>query len=152
MVTINTSEDKVAFVKCFRTLCRSTNAHSRERMSHAGKETAFLRQCTGVGHHAKGVHLQTIVVMEAQRLMLNHTLVKHEATLLQTLATTGMARVQDGHIVLFCHLVDSGEQRSEILLCVDVFLPMGRQKDVLSLLQSQTGVNIGSFNLTKVLV
>ena len=152
MFTINTCKDKVALIQCFGSLGRGTDAYRREGMSYSSKKAAFLLQCTEAGHHAKGVHLQTIVVMEAQRLMLNHTLVKNEATLLQTLATTGMARVQDGQIVLFCHLVDSGEQRSEILLCVDVFLPVDRQKDVLSLLQSQTGVNIECFNLTKVLM
>ncbi len=82
--------------------------------------------------------------------MLNHTLVKHEATLLQTLATTGMAGVENGHIVLFCQCVDSGEQAQEVLFRVDVLLPVSRQQDVLALLQSQTLQHVAFLDLLQI--
>lgn len=60
--------------------------------------------------NGEGVHLQAVVVVEAQRLMLDHPLVQLEAGLLQTLFAAGMAAVQHGHVVLFRHFVDSSEQ------------------------------------------
>lgn len=91
MVTIDARQNEVTLVQCFGTLRAGTNAHRRERMLHTGEEAAFLRQGATIGHHAESVHLQTIVVMEAQRLVLNNTLVQLEAALLQTLATARMA-------------------------------------------------------------
>ena len=38
-------------------------------MTDGGIEAALLRQRAGVGHHAKGVHLQAVIVMEAQGLV-----------------------------------------------------------------------------------
>lgn len=72
---VNACEHKAAFVQRFRALRRSTDAHCRERMPHTGEEAAFLRQCTGIRYYSKGVHLQAVVIMEAQRLMLNYALV-----------------------------------------------------------------------------
>ena len=100
-------------------------------------------QRAGVGHDAEGVHLQAVVVMEAQRLMLNDALVELKAALLQTLAAARMAGVEDRHIVLFRHLVDGGEQRGKVLLGVDVLLAVGRQQNVLALLETQTLVDVG---------
>ena len=36
-----------------------------------------------------------------------------------------MATVEDGHVVLFRHLVDSSEEGEEVLLRVDIFLTVG---------------------------
>ena len=41
-----------------------------------------------------------------------------------------MTTVEDGHIVLLCHGVDSPEQTQEVLLRIDVLFAMGRQEDV----------------------
>ena len=61
-------------------------------MADAREEAAFLGQRAGVGHDAEGVPLQAVIVMEAQRLMLNDALVELKAALLQTLAAARMAR------------------------------------------------------------
>jgi hypothetical protein len=49
-------------------------------MPHAREEAAFLQQCTGIRYYSKGVHLQAVVIMEAQLLMLNYALVQFKAT------------------------------------------------------------------------
>ena len=62
-----------------------------------------------------------------------------------------MTAIEDRHIVLLCHLVDRGEQRSEVLLRVDVLLTMGRQQDVLALFQPQTGMDVTGLDLGQML-
>ena len=69
-------EHEAAFVQRFWALRRGADAHRRERMSHAREEAAFLRQCTRIRYYSKGVHLQAVVIMEAQLLMLNYALVQ----------------------------------------------------------------------------
>ena len=96
-------------------------------MTHAGEEAALFRQCPAVRYDTEGVHLQAVVVVEAQRLMLYHTLVQLKATPLQPLTAAGMAGIQNRHIGLFRHLIDSREQRSEVFLGVDILLTVSRQ-------------------------
>ena len=103
-------------------------------------------------HHGEGVHLQAVVVVEAQRLMLDHPLVQLETGLLQTLFAAGMAAVQHGHIVLLRHFIDGGEKAHEILLRVDVLLPVGGKQNVLALFQSQAGVDVAGFDFGQVVV
>jgi hypothetical protein len=45
---VNTAQHEAALVQSFRTLCRSTNTYSWERMTYACKEAAFLRQRTRI--------------------------------------------------------------------------------------------------------
>lgn len=78
-------------------------------MADGRKEGRFLGQGAGIRYHGEGVHLQAIVIMEAQRFMLDNTLIQPEAGLLKALLAAGMAGVQDGHIVLFRYPVDRGE-------------------------------------------
>ena len=121
-------------------------------MTNTGEETALLRQGTAIGHNTESVHLQAVIVVETQRLMPNNTLVQLETALLQTLAAAGMAGVENRHIVLFGHLVDGGEQRGKVLLGVDVLLAVGRQQNVLALLETQTLVDVGRLNFFQILV
>lgn len=73
---VNACKHKAALIQRFWTLRRGADAHRRERMSHAREEAAFLRQCTRIRYYSKGVHLQAVVIMEAQRLILNYALVQ----------------------------------------------------------------------------
>ena len=100
-------------------------------------EAALLRQSTGVGDDCQSVHLQLVIVVEAQRLIDPDTRIQLEAALFQTVLASGMAGVQDGHIVLFCQSVNGGEQAQEVLFRVDVLLTVGRQQNVLVLFQPQ---------------
>ena len=79
---VNTCEDKVCLVECFRAFGAGADADCREGMTDTCEETAFFGQCSAVGHHCKGVHLQAVIVMETKRLMLNNALIKLKAALL----------------------------------------------------------------------
>ena len=74
--------------------------------------------------------------MEAERLMLDDALIQLKATGSKAVARTRMAAVEDRHIVLLCHFVDGIEEREEVLLSVDVLFAMGREQDILALLQT----------------
>ena len=152
MVAVNACQDEVTLVQCFGAFGAGADADCRERMAHGSKEAALLRQGSGIGNNTESVHLQTVIVVEAQRFVLDDTLVKHEAALLQTLPAAGMTGVKDGHIVLFGHFVDCSEQRGDVLLCVDVLLTVGREQDILSLFQTQTGVDIRRLDLLQILM
>ena len=65
-------------------------------------EAALLGQSAGVGDDCQSVHLQLVVVVEAQRLIDPDTRVKLEAALFQTVLAAGMAGVENGHIILLC--------------------------------------------------
>ena len=121
-------------------------------MPHAGKEAAFLGQRAGVRHNGKGVHLQAVVIVEAQGLVLDHTLVQLKAALLQPLAAAGMAGVQNGHIVFFGHFVDGGKQGNKVLFRVNVFFAVGRKQNIFALFQPKASVNIRCLDLFKVLM
>ena len=119
-------------------------------MTHGGKEAALLRQGAGIGHHREGVHLQAIVVVEAQRGTLNHPLVQLKARGFQPLFGAGMAGIENGHIVLFRHGVDGGKQGEEVFLRIDILLPVGGQQNVLPFLKAQSFMDIGSFDCREV--
>ena len=116
-------------------------------MAHTGEEAALLRQRAAVRHHAEDVHLKAIVVMEAQRFMLDHAPVELETALLQPFSAARMTGIEDRHVVLFRHAVDRREQAREVLLRVDVLLAMCGEQDVLALCKSQPGVDVARLDL-----
>ncbi len=61
-----------------------------------------------------------------------------------------MATIEDGHVVLLRHLVDSCEEAQEVLFSVDILLSVGTQQNILSLLQSKSLMDITGFNLSEV--
>lgn len=63
-----------------------------------------------------------------------------------------MTTVEDGHVVLLRHLVDSSEEGEEVLLRVNVFLTMGGQENVLAFLQAEALVDIAGLDLGEVVV
>lgn len=76
---VDTSNYKVALVDGFRTLGGGADADGREWVAYTGEEAAFFGECAAITHHSKGVHLKTVVVMETERLVLNHALIELEA-------------------------------------------------------------------------
>ena len=62
---VNAAEDEAGFVEGFGTLCAGADAHGRDGFADGGVETALLGEGAAVAHHAEGVHLQTVVVVEA---------------------------------------------------------------------------------------
>lgn len=76
---VDTSNDEVAFVNGFGTLCRGTDADGGEGVADAGKERGFLGKGAAIADNGEGIHLEAVVVVEAEGLMLNDTGVKLEA-------------------------------------------------------------------------
>ena len=56
-------QDKAALVQSLGPLRGSADTH-RERVPHAGEETALLRQGAAVADRGEGVHLQVIIITE----------------------------------------------------------------------------------------
>ena len=79
-VLVNASDEEATFVQGLGALSAGADADSGEGMSDAGEKTAFLWQSATVAHHSKSIHLQTVVIVEAQRLVLDDTWVELEAT------------------------------------------------------------------------
>ena len=88
--------------------------------------------------------------MEAQRFVGDHTAVQMEARRLQPLSASRVAGVKDWHVVLFRHGIDRCEQLDKIAVRIDVFLPVRREQNVLSLGQTQTPVDITAFDLVQI--
>lgn len=103
-------------------------------MSYRGEEGRFLRKGAAVADYCEGVHLKAVVVVESERLVLDYARVELEAAGCETVAAAWMAAIEDRHIILLSHSVDSIEQTEEVLLGVDVFLAVGAKQDVLSFL------------------
>ena len=142
LLRVDAGEDKAALVQRLRALGGGADAHSGERLADRQVKTRLLRQRAAVGAHAEGVHLQAVVIVKAQRLVGNDAPVQRKAALLQPLAASGVAGVQHRHVILRRHGVYRREERMEILLRVDVLLPVGGEQEVLPLFQPQPGVNI----------
>ena len=106
---VNAGNDEVALVDGFGTFGTCTDADGRERMAYACEEAAFLGKCPTVADYCKSIHLKTVIIMKAQRLMLNDTFVKSEAARGKAIARARMTTVEDGHIVLPGHFVDGIE-------------------------------------------
>ena len=149
---IDAAQDKAAFVQGFGALGAGADAHGGERVPDAGEEAALLGQGAGVGDHTVGVHLQAVVVVEAQGLVLDDSCIQLESALLKALAAAGVAAVEDGHVVALGHLVDGGEEALEVLLGVNILLAMGAEEDVSAFLQAQALVDVAGIYLGEVAV
>ena len=149
---IDACQDETSLVQRLGALGGGADAHRRERVPHAGEETALLGQSAAVADHGEGVHLQAVVVMETQGLVLDHPLVQLESGLLQTLPTARMAAVEHGHVILLRHFIDGRKEAYKVLLRVDILLPVGGKQNVLALFQSQAGVDIAGLDFLQVLV
>ena len=63
-----------------------------------------------------------------------------------------MATVENGHVVLFRHLVDSSEEGEKVFLRVDIFLTVSGQENVLAFLQTEALVDVAGLDIGKVVV
>lgn len=83
---VDTGNDEVALVNGFGTFGTCADADSRVRMTYAGEETSLFGKGAAVAHHGKGIHLKAVVVMEAERFVLDHSFIELEATCCKTVA------------------------------------------------------------------
>ena len=93
ILLIDASEDEAGLVKSFGALGAGADADGRERVADARKVTTLLWQGTTVANYSESVHLKAVVVVESERLMLNHAVIEIEAALLKAFARSWMATV-----------------------------------------------------------
>lgn len=90
----NASQDEVTGFQCLGTLRAGADTHGSDGMTDGQIEATLLWQSAGVGDNRQSVHLQLVVVVEAQRLIDPDTRVKFEAALFQTVLAARMTGVQ----------------------------------------------------------
>lgn len=76
---VDTSNDEVALVDGLGTLGRSTDADGGEGVADTGEERGFLGKGSAIADDGEGVHLEAVVVVETEGLMLDDTWVELEA-------------------------------------------------------------------------
>ena len=76
---VDTSNDEVALVDGLGTLGRGADADSGEGVADAGEERGFFGKGSAIADDGEGVHLEAVVVVKAEGLMLNDTWVELEA-------------------------------------------------------------------------
>lgn len=144
---IDSRNKEAGLVKRFGAFRASADADCRERVADTCEEGAFFGERTAVAHDGECVHLQAVVVMKSERLVLNHALVELEARGGKAVTAARVATVKNRHVVLFGHLVDGGKEAREVLLGVDIFFAMGTEQNVLTFFEAKTGVNVARFDL-----
>ena len=86
---VDATENEAAFVQGLGALGRCPDADGREGMPDTREEGRLLREGTAVRHDGEGVHLQAVVVMEAQGLVADHARVQHKTGGLEALPGAG---------------------------------------------------------------
>ena len=76
---VDAAEDEASFVEGFGTLCAGADTNCGEGMANRSEETAFLGQCARIRYYSEGVHLETVIVVEAKRLVLYDTTIELES-------------------------------------------------------------------------
>ena len=76
---VDTSNDEVALVDGLGTLGRGADADSGEGVADAGEERGFFGKGSAIADDGEGVHLEAVVVVETEGLMLDDTWIELEA-------------------------------------------------------------------------
>ena len=73
------AEDEAAFIEGFGTFGAGADADGWERVADRGEETGLFREGAAIAYYCEGVHLKTVVVVEAEGLVLDYSAVQLEA-------------------------------------------------------------------------
>ena len=106
---VDAGEDEACLIKCFGTFCGGADADGGERVSDRGKERGFLWKRARIGHDTSGVHLEAVIIVKSERFVLDHAAVEFETGEFEAFSASGVAGIEDRHVVLFRHLIDRGE-------------------------------------------
>ena len=66
LLRMDARQNKAALVQRLRALGGGADAHRRERLAHGQIKARLLRQGAAVRHDAEGVHLQAVIIVKAQ--------------------------------------------------------------------------------------
>ena len=75
---VDTGNNEVGFVDGFGALGAGADADGGERMAYAGEEAALFGKGATITYYSKGVHLKAVVVVKAERFVLDDTWVELE--------------------------------------------------------------------------
>ena len=128
---VDAADEEAAFVEGFGPFGAGADADCGEGVADGGKEAALFGQSAAVGDYCEGVHLEAVVVVEAEGFVLDDARVEFESACFEPLAAAGVAAVEDGHIVFLRHCVDGTEEAEEVALGVDVFFAVGGEEYIL---------------------
>lgn len=145
-------QDEAGLVEGLGALRRGADADGGEGMGDGGEEGGLLGEGAAVGDDAGGMHLQAVVVVEAEGLVAAHKGVEREARLVKALAGARVAAIEYGQLVRLGYLVDGGEEGSEVGLRVDILLAVGTQENVLAALEAEALVYVAPLDGLEVLV
>ena len=76
---VDAGEDEAGFVEAFGALGAGADAHGGEGMAHRSEEARLFGQRAAVGDYGRGVHLEAVVVMEAEGLVADNARIELEA-------------------------------------------------------------------------
>ena len=147
---VDAGEDEACLVQCLGTFRGGADADGGERMRDRGEERGFFWKRAGIGHNTRGVHLQAVVVVESERLMLNHAAVELKPGGFEAFSASRMAGIQDRHVILFRHPVNRGEKAEEVSVVINVFFAMSREEDVFAFFEAEALMDVGSHDLVEV--
>jgi len=85
-VFVYAGDEEAGFVHGFGAFCAGSDADGWEGVALGGEEAGFFREGAGVGDDGVGVHLETVVVMEAEGLVLDDASVELEAGFLEAVS------------------------------------------------------------------
>lgn len=83
---VDSCEDEVSFVKGLGTFGGGSDAHGCDGFADGEEEAALFRKSSGVADDGEGVHLQVVVVVEAEWLMGYYAAVEFESALFKSFA------------------------------------------------------------------
>lgn len=149
---VDAGEDESGIVERFGSFGRGADADCREGMSNGSEERGFLGKRAGIGDNCGSIHLQTVVVVESERLMLYHAAIEFEAGLLKTFAAAWMAAVENRHVVLLSDGVDGIEKREEVLLGVNIFLTVCAEQYILAFFKTEALMDVACLDVGKILM
>ncbi len=151
-ILVDAGEDEAGLVEAFGALGAGADAHRGEGVPHRGEEAALFGQGAAVGDYGGGVHLQAVVVVEAEGLVPYHQRMEFETAALEALARARMAAVEYRHAVFLGDGVDGVEQRQEVLFGVDVLLSVGAQQYVPAFFKAEASVDVAGLDVRQVAV
>ena len=86
---VDAGKDEACVVEALGAFGAGADADGGEGMAYGGEEARFLGEGAAVGYDGGGVHLQAVIVVEAEGFVAYHARVELESTAFEALAAAG---------------------------------------------------------------